>query len=117
MAHLYLGHIRSSCSGDQQRRQWNREKGDVRGVSTISGEVSSSCSFPLPFILVESTGDGEGDGVSYEETGPSSSKDEGGGGGDNREEGGERSSVSKLWQMMFQSCCVIYSAMNARGMT
>ena len=59
----------------------------------------------------------EGNGVSYAETGPSSSEDKEGGGGDDREEGGERSSVSMLCQINSQSCCAMYSAINARGMT
>ena len=83
----------------------------------VLGEISSSHCFPLPFILVNGTGDKEGDRVLYEGTGLSSSKEEEGGASDDGEEGGERSSVSKLWQMKFQSCCTIYSTMNTRGMT
>ena len=83
-----------------------------------SGEgVSSSCCFPFSIILTESIGDREGDRVAYAETGPPSSEDEYGGGGDGKEEGGERSSISMLWQMSPQSCCVMYSAMNTRGIT
>ena len=62
-------------------------------------EVSSSHCFPLPVIWAGRVGDGEDDGVTYEETGFSSSEDEEGGGGDNGEEGGKRSWVLKLSQM------------------
>ena len=83
-----------------------------------SGEgVSSSQSFPFPIILTGSIEDGEGDEVGYAETGPPSSKDKEGGGGNGEEEGGERLSVSMLWWMSPQSCCVMYSAKNAREIT
>ena len=91
-----------------------------KGVETSPGEVegvSSSCCFPLSIILTGSTGDGEGNGVAYAETGLFFSEDEEGGGGDSEEEGGERFSSSKLWWMSPQSCCTMYSAMNARGIT
>ena len=90
------------------------------GVETSPGEVkgvSSSHCFPLSIILSGSTGDREGNGVAYAETGLSSSEDEEGGGGNGEEEGGERSSVLMLCQINSQSCCAMYSAINARGMT
>ena len=86
--------------------------GEVKGVS------SSSCCFPLLIILTRSTGDGEGDRVAYAEIGSSSSEDkEGGGSDEDGGEGGERSVPSRLWWTSPQSCCVMYSTMNARGMT
>ena len=93
------------------------------GVETSPEEVkgvSSSCCFPLLVILTRRIGDREGDGVAYAEIELSSSKDEEGGGEDGEEgkgEGGKKSSPSRLWQMSPQSCCVMYSAMNPRGIT
>ena len=90
------------------------------GVETSPGEVkgvSSSHCFPLSIILIGSIGDGRDDGVAYAEIGRLSSEDEDGGGGEGEEEGGERFSSLKLWQMSPQSCCVMYSAMNAKGIT
>ena len=93
------------------------------GVETLPGAVkgvSSSCCFPLLVILTRRIGDREDDGVAYAEIALSSSKDEEGDGRDSEEgkgEEGEKSSPSRLWQMSPQSCCVMYSAMNARGIT
>ena len=91
------------------------------GVETSPGEVKgvslSSCCFPLSIILTRSAGDGEGNGVAYAEIGQLSSEDEEGGGGEGEEEGGKRFSPSILWWMSPQSCCAMYSAINARGIT
>ena len=83
----------------------------------VGGNVSLC--FPLSRILSRSTGDGEVDRVAYAATELfSSSVDKEGGGGEGKEEGGVISSLfSKLWRTKFQSCCTIYSAMIARGMT
>ena len=108
------GQSPSECSKDQQIRQG-------KGVETLPGEVkgvsSSSHCFPLLIILTRSTGDGEGDGVTYAETELSSSEDKEGGSSDGEEEGGERYSPLILWRTSPQSFCVMYSAMNARGIT
>ena len=103
-----LGHSPLLCSSDLQIRQ---QKG-TEGVS------SSSCCFPLSVILTGGIGDGEGDSVAYAETGLFSSEDEEEGSGDSEEEGGERLSLSlKLWRMSPQSCCMMYSTINTRGIT
>ena len=102
-----------ACSMDRQTRQGN-------GVEVLPGGVkgvSSSHCFPLSIILTGSIGDGEGDGVAYVETGPFASEDKEGGGRDGEEEGGKRSFSLMLWQMSPQSCCAMYSAINARGIT
>ena len=93
-------------------------EGSRRIVGGISGVSSSRC-FPLSIILTGSVGDREGDGVVYAEIGPFSSEDKEGGGGNSEEEeeGGEKSSVSMLWQISPQSCCTMYSVINARGIT
>ena len=85
--------------------------GGVRGVSSLC--------FPLSSILTGSTGDREVDRVAYAATGLSSSSvvEEGGGGEGEGEGGVISSSVLRLWWMKFQSCCAMYSAMIARGMT
>ena len=107
------GQSLSECSKDQQMRQG-------KGVEALPGEVkgvSSSHCFPLSIILTGRLWDGEGDGVAYAEIELFSSEDEEGSSRDGEEEGGERSSSSMLWQMSPQSCCMMYSAMNARGIT
>ena len=103
----------------RQTRHGREVTGSMGGVK--SG-VSSLC-FPLSSILTGSTGDGEDDGVAYVVTELlSPSEDEEGGDGEGEEEGGvifssAGSSVLRLWQMKFQSCCARYSTMIARGMT
>ena len=94
----------------RQGNEVETSPGKVRGVSSLH------C-FPLLIILTGRIGDGEGNRVAYAEIELSSSEDEEDGGGDGEEEGGERSSPSMLWQMSPQSCCAMYSAMNARGIT
>ena len=99
-----------ACSTDWQIRQG-------RGLTGLQrGQELPSCCFPF-IILTRRTGDGEDDGIAYAETEfPSSEDEEGGGNGE--EEGGKRSSTFlKLWWMKAQSCCAMYSTMNARGMT
>ena len=83
------------------------------------GIGSSSHCFPFSIILIGRIEDRKGDGMAYVETGFSSSKDEEGSGDDeDKEGGGERFPTSlRLQWMSAQSCCVIYSAINARGMT
>ena len=107
------GQSPSECSRDWQMRQ---EKGVETSPGGVRG-VSSSCCFPFSIILTGSTGDREGDRVAYAEIELSSSGEEVGGGGNSKEEGRERFSSSMLWRMSPQSCCAMYSAMNARGIT
>ena len=94
----------------RQQKGMDSLLGGVKGVSL------SHC-FPLSIILTRRLGEGKGNGVAYAEIGPFSSKEEEGGGGDSEEEGGKKSSVLMLWWMSPQSCCVMYSAINARGIT
>ena len=107
----------------QPSREWFSKQQIKQGREAIGSTggargVSSLC-FPLSIILTRSTGDREVDGVAYAATELiSSSVVEEGGGSEGEEEGGEiASSVSRLWWMRAQSCCIRYSAMIARGMT
>ena len=89
------------------------------GFLRVSRGPSEGISLICICVLLSLTGGawgGEEGRVSYEPVGQFSSRGSIKG-NDNGEDGGEKSSVSKLWWTRFQSCCTIYSAMIARGMT
>ena len=67
--------------------------------------------------LIGRTGVREVGRVSYELIRQCSSRDEGGEDNSEEEGGGISLVSSRLWWTRAQSCCIIYSAMNARGMT
>ena len=77
-------------------------EGFLKVSGDLSDGVSSMC---VPLSLMGRTWDREEGRVSYELTRWFSSRD--GIGGDDKEDGGEKSSVSRLWWMRFQSYSAI----------